>query len=197
MDTELGKIASLLALPSQKTPHQKWLAVFSKQFAVIVILICRAVFAEGLWRFVPTFQMFLTALSLTVATLPAVITIALARGPCRMIKQKALMRKLPAVETLGSVTYKCSDKTGTITQNIMTVQKTHAAPSKEDLLMQAMMLNNKVRFSDKGLLGDNTETALVDHSLHNGQSKETADAAFLLVAKLSFDSERMRMNYAA
>ena len=198
MSTELGKIAGLLKVPSQKTPLQKRLAVFSKQLAVIVILICVAVFAVGLWRGIPAFQMFLTALSLAVAALPealpAVITIALARGASRMVKQKALMRKLPAVETLGSVTYICSDKTGTLTQNIMTVEKLQAVPDKENLLMQAMILNNEVRFADEGLLGDSTETALVDHALNKGHSKEEADKEFPLIAKLPFDSERMRMS---
>lgn len=198
MSTELGKIAGLLKQPSQKTPLQKRLAVFSKQLAVIVVLICLAVFAEGLWRGVPAFQMFLTSLSLAVAALPealpAVITIALARGASRMVKQKALMRKLPAVETLGSVTYICSDKTGTLTQNIMTVEKLQAAPDKETLLLQAMVLNNEVRFADKGLLGDSTETALVEYAVNKGQSKEASDKEFPLVAKLPFDSERMRMS---
>ncbi len=198
MSTELGKIAGLLKVPSQKTPLQKRLAVFSKQLAVIVVLICLAVFALGLWRGVAPFQMFLTALSLAVAALPealpAVITIALARGAGRMVKQKALMRKLPAVETLGSVTYICSDKTGTLTQNIMTVEQMQAAPDKENLLLQAMLLNNEVRFADDGLQGDSTETALVDHALDNGQTKEAADKEFPLIAKLPFDSERMRMS---
>ena len=198
MNTELGKIADLLKLPSQKTPLQKRLAIFSKQLALIVILICFAVFGEGLWRGVPAFQMFLTALSLAVAALPealpAVITIALARGASRMVKQKALMRKLPAVETLGSVTYICSDKTGTLTQNVMTVEKIQAAPEKERLLLQAMILNNEVRFSNEGLLGDSTETALVEYTLKNGQSKELTDIEFPLISKLPFDSERMRMS---
>ena len=198
MNTELGKIAGLLKLPSQKTPLQKRLAVFSKQLAVIVVLICAAVFAEGLWRDVPAFQMFLTALSLAVAALPealpAVITIALARGASRLVKQKALMRKLPAVETLGSVTYICTDKTGTLTQNRMTVEKTEATPDKENLLLQAMLLNNDVRFSDEGLLGDSTETALVDFALRKGHLKVTADKEFPLITKLPFDSERMRMS---
>ncbi|MBC7935598.1 MAG: HAD-IC family P-type ATPase [Rhizobacter sp.] len=198
MQTELGKIAGLLKYASQKTSLQKRLAVFSKQLAVIVIVICGVVFAEGLWRGIPAFQMFLTALSQAVAALPealpAVITIALARGAARMVKQKALMRKLPTVETLGSVTYICTHKTGTLTQNIVTVEDIELVRGKEALLMQAMMLNNEVRFSAEGLLGDSTETALVNFSISKSHSKEAADKALPLLAKLPFDSERMRMS---
>ena len=197
MNTEIGKIAGMLEVESQKTPLQKRLAVFSKQLAVIVIIICLAVFGVGLLRGEPAFGMFLTALSLAVAALPealpAVITIALAQGAKRMVKQNALMRKLPAVETLGSVTYICSDKTGTLTQNVMTVEKLQAAPEKEDLLSHAMILNNEVRFSEDGLLGDSTETALVDHAIEKGHTKEGADQQYPLISKLPFDSERMRM----
>ena len=198
MKTELGKIAGLLKVESQKTPLQKRLAVFSKQLAVIVILICAIVFGIGLWQGEPAFIMFLTSLSLAVAALPealpAVITIALAQGARRMVKQKALMRKLPAVETLGSVTYICSDKTGTLTQNIMTVENMQAQPDKEDLLKHAMILNNDVKFSEDGLLGDSTETALVNHAIKNGHTKEGADDQFPLLQKIPFDSERMRMS---
>ncbi|HRO44375.1 cation-translocating P-type ATPase [Agriterribacter sp.] len=199
METEIGKIAGMMEVGNQKTPLQKRLAVFSKQLAVIVIIICVLVFGFGLWRGEPAFAMFLTALSLAVAALPealpAVVTIALAQGARRMVKQKALMRKLPAVETLGSVTYICSDKTGTLTQNIMTVEKIQSAPEQEELLSYAMMLNNEVRFSDnKELLGDSTETALVKYVLEKGKTKEEADKRFPLVNKLPFDSVRMRMS---
>jgi Ca2+-transporting ATPase len=199
MQTEIGKIAGMLEVGSQKTPLQKRLAVFSKQLAVIVIVICAIVFGFGLLRGEPPLRIFLTALSLAVAALPealpAVITIALAQGASRMVKQKALMRKLPAVETLGSVTYICSDKTGTLTQNIMTVEKLQAAEGQEDLLRYAMMLNNEVRFAeDKQLLGDSTETSLVTYSLKNGLSKADADNAYPLLNTLPFDSVRMRMS---
>ncbi|MEO5647080.1 MAG: cation-translocating P-type ATPase, partial [Chitinophagaceae bacterium] len=199
MKTEIGKIAGLMEVGAQKTPLQKRLAVFSKQLAIIVILICLLVFGFGLWRGEPPFQMFLTALSLAVAALPealpAVITIALAQGARRMVKQKALMRNLPAVETLGSVTYICSDKTGTLTQNIMKVEKFQAEPEHEELLGFAMILNNEVRFTkDDSMLGDSTETALVEYALEKGHLKEDAYKKFPYLAKLPFDSVRMRMS---
>lgn len=199
MNTEIGKIASLMEAGDQKTPLQKRLAVFSKQLAGVVIIICLLVFAFGLWRGEPPFLMFLTALSLAVAALPealpAVITIALSKGARRMVKQKALMRTLPAVETLGSVTYICSDKTGTLTQNKMTVEKLYAQHGKEELLRHAMLLNNDIRFSENGyIFGDSTETALANYVLKNGHSKNESDKVFPIHAKLPFDSVRMRMS---
>jgi len=198
MNTEIGKIAGLLEVEDQKTPLQKRRAVFSKQLAVIVILICLSVFGFGLWRGEPPFIMFLTALSLAVAALPealpAVITISLAQGARRMVKQKALVRVLPAVETLGSVTYICSDKTGTLTQNVMTVEKVMTVEGKEDLLNANMMLTNEVRFSEREILGDSTETALVNYVLHKELKRSAMEDDLPLIEKLPFDSVRMRMS---
>src|SRR5215203_836691 len=199
MNTELGKIAGLVQMDDQKTPLQKRLAVFSRQLAIIVLFICLVVFAFGLWRGEPAFEMFLTALSLAVAALPealpAVITIALAKGAKRMVKQKALMKNLPAVETLGSVTYICSDKTGTLTQNIMSVEKFWAMPEKQELMKHAMMLANEVRYAEDGdIMGDSTETALVSYSMKNGSTREDSLNEFPLFGKLPFDSLRMRMS---
>lgn len=199
MQTEIGKIAGMMEIESQRTPLQKRLATFSKQLAVIVIIICAIVFGLGLWRGQPILQMFMMALSLAVAALPeampAVITIALAIGARRMVNQKALIRKLPAVETLGSVTQICTDKTGTLTQNIMTVEKVQAADKQEDLLLYAMMLNNEVRFSNDGkLLGDSTETALIKYAIEKKITKQQADEKFPLTVNIPFDSDRMRMS---
>ena len=127
MDTELGRIAGLLQTgPEEKTPLQKRLDSFGKQIGLLAIGVCLFIFLVGILRGNRFYEMFLVAVSLAVAAipegLPAIITIVLA-GVQRMAGQKAIIRRLPAVETLGSATVICSDKTGTLTQNAMTVRR--------------------------------------------------------------------------
>lgn len=198
MDTEMGKIAAMLERETQETPLQRRLKKFSKQLVVIILAVCALIFGYGLYRGEEILTIFLTALSLAVAALPealpAVITIALANGAARMVKQKALIRRLPAVETLGSVTYICSDKTGTLTKNEMTVENVWNTEGKEQLLLHAFLQNNEVQFDeDDNPLGDSTETALVSYALTKGLSAEKSKKTYPLVSKIPFDSERMRM----
>lgn len=199
MDTEMGKIAKMLDAEGQKTPLQIRLAKFSKVLAIVVILICAVVFGLGLLRGEPVLKMFLTALSLAVAALPealpAVITIALAKGAARMVKHNALIRKLPAVETLGSVTYICSDKTGTLTKNQMTVTHIEPHDGMEELLLHSMMLNNELNKNDDGdLLGDPTEIGLVNHVVEKGGDYESSLKKYPIKEVLPFDSDRMMMS---
>lgn len=199
MQTELGKIAQLLEQKSKLTPLQKRLDVFSKQLTIWVLLICLGIVGIGLIQGEALFAIFLLALSLAVAALPealpAVVTIALAQGAKRMVKHQALVRKLPAVETLGSVTFICSDKTGTLTQNVMTVEKVEVQKENTDFFHAALMLNNEVQKGEDGkLIGDSTETALVDYVEQKGLSKSELSKQFPLIDKLPFDSVRMKMS---
>ena len=211
MATEVGKIASLLSgEPETRTPLQRRLAVFGKWLSIGALSICAVVFVAGLLRGEPVTLMFLTAVSLAVAAipeaLPAVVTIALAMGASRMVAKKALIRKLPAVETLGSITFICSDKTGTLTQNKMTVTEmsvgTRARPVDPDnpvgatgALMAAMALNNDCSV-DKGgcLAGDPTEAAVFDAARAAGFDKRAVESAWRRVAEVPFDSDRKLMS---
>lgn len=221
MKTELGKIATMLQDEEEgKTPLQKRLAAFGKNLAVAVLVICAVVFFMGIYRGERPLLMLLTAISLAVAAipeaLPAVITISLALGSKKLVRQNALIRKLPAVETLGSVTYICSDKTGTLTMNKMSVEEIYVdggivrrqeqgKARQEEItgssrltphtcLMTALALSNDAHKDATGtVLGDPTETALYTIAKENSFDKRELEQTFPRVAEIPFDSDRKCM----
>jgi Ca2+-transporting ATPase len=212
MDTELGKVASMLQVEEEvKTPLQKRLAAFGRKLSFAILVICAVIFGAGLLRGEPAVLMLLTAISLAVAAipeaLPAVVTISLALGAKKMVKQNALMRKLPAVETLGSVTYICSDKTGTLTLNKMTVEEIFldgklinppfspfSKGGVEGIFMTALALCNDAGLDKDGeVTGDPTETALYVFAKEAGFAKDELVKSLPRIGELPFDSERKCM----
>lgn len=211
MQTEIGKIASLLSEEdTTKTPLQKRLVRFGRRLALLILCICAVIFTTGLLRGEPVILMFLTAVSLAVAAipeaLPAVVTISLALGARKMVGVNALVRSLPAVETLGSITYICSDKTGTLTENSMRMEAiycddtVHSVVSTEpnalwDLLGNALILSNDVVEDHQGKLkGDPTEVAMYLAAKNIGRNKNLLEGIMPRVDELPFDADRKRMS---
>ena len=205
MNTEIGKIARFLQQNETETPLKRRMTQFSKKLSYIILFISLILFSVGLLRGEGYINMLLLSISLAVAAipeaLPALITIALAKGANRLVGLNALIRKLPAVETLGSVTYICSDKTGTLTVNKMTVHKikeTENAIRISDLtpLTMGMVLNHDVQVnSNTELIGEPTEVALVTNAIKmiGFQDYNAIIEKFPRLDELPFDSARRCM----
>lgn len=207
METEIGKIADLIDGGSNEmTPLQKRLADLGKVLSVIAVLICLFLFGVAVIQKRDIGEMLLTAISLAVAAvpegLPAIVTIVLALSVSRMVKVNTIVRRLPCVETLGAVNVVCSDKTGTLTKNRMTVKKclTDGKVVEADsldrqrnaLFLEACTLCNDASIADNRL-GDPTELALLDLACEYGCKKEELERKYPRIEEKAFDSERKRM----
>ena len=213
MQTEMGKIAGLLSGEEEtQTPLQKKLASLGKILGFVALGACAIIFVVGLLNGIDVLEIFMTSVSLAVSAipegLPAIVTIVLSIGVQRMVKKNAIIRRLPAVETLGSASVICSDKTGTLTQNRMTLQKAYLdgaaeiidsgdAAARTLVRTAALCCDGAVTFEADGTvthIGDPTETAIVFAAHQFGDTKETLGAAFPRLAELPFDSDRKRMS---
>lgn len=214
MDTEMGKIANLLDNEEDtQTPLQQKLANLGKYLGIMALAACAIIFVVGLTSGIPVLEIFMTSVSLAVSAipegLPAIVTIVLSIGVQRMVKKNALIRRLPAVETLGSASVICSDKTGTLTQNRMTLTKAYfdGAPDTEDissdntenirtlLMYGALCCDGSVNFDgDEEIhIGDPTETAIVLAAHKNGMPKDELSEKYPRLGEIPFDSDRKLM----
>ena len=201
MDTEVGRIAGmLLGEGDSSTPLQRKMAEISKTLSFVCLAVCAVMFGVGLLYHRPILEMLMAAVSLAVAAipegLPAIVTIVLALGVQRMVRHNAIVKKLPAVETLGCAGVICSDKTGTLTQNRMTVQRVWTAGDKHrrEALTICALCNDTVLSLNGKTAGDPTETALVDAALADGLDKNALERELPRAAELPFDSERKLMS---
>ena len=214
MDTQMGKIANLLDSEEEgQTPLQEKLAQLGKYLGILAIGACAIVFVVGLMNGIPALEIFMTAVSLAVSAipegLPAIVTIVLSIGVQRMVKKNAIIRRLPAVETLGSASVICSDKTGTLTQNRMTLVKAYVDGEAKTEDINAANTESIRRLLSYGSLccdgsvvfdggqehhiGDPTETAIVLAAHKHGLPKEALNRKYPRLAELPFDSDRKLM----
>ncbi len=213
MQTEIGKIASIIkTVPKEFTPLQKKLAELGKFLSIVSVLLCVLLFGIAVLQKRDILEMLITAISLAVAAvpegLPAVVTIVLAMSVSRMVKVNTIVRKLPSVETLGAVNVVCSDKTGTLTQNKMTVTKCYVNERSipisssnireqaeiPEMFLQGFALCNDAVLPESGrAVGDPTEIALLAMSSNCGIRKPQTEAQFPRIAEKSFDSARKMM----
>lgn len=215
MNTEMGKIANLLDGESDaQTPLQQKLAQLGKYLGVAALAACAIIFVVGLLNKIPVLEIFMTSVSLAVSAipegLPAIVTIVLSIGVQRMAKRNALIRRLPAVETLGGASIICSDKTGTLTQNRMTLVKAYLDGEtdtetigtentdgiKKLLKYGTLCCDGSVIFEgdEEKHIGDPTETAIVLAAHKNGLPKDELNKEFPRLAEIPFDSDRKLMS---
>ncbi|HEX3075512.1 MAG TPA: cation-translocating P-type ATPase [Lachnospiraceae bacterium] len=210
MQTEVGKIASLLNSASEKkTPLQVNLEDFGKKLSIVILAICAVLFALSMIRGESIMDAFMFAVALAVAAIPealsSIVTIVLAFGTQKMAHENAIVRKLQAVEGLGSVSIICSDKTGTLTQNKMTVKKyfvnnefvegneTNLSRELDKKLILHSVLCNDSKNQDGTEIGDPTEVALINFAMKNGVDPEKIRETYTRVGEIPFDSDRKLM----
>ncbi len=195
MDTSIGKIAEMIQTPEKETPLQKKISKLGKILALIAIVVCVFVFAVGFLRGVSIVENFMTAVSLAVAAipegLPAVLTLTLALGMQQMAKSNAIVRRLLAVETLGSCTIVCSDKTGTLTENKMKVRDQKVYNHEKLNLISSLCVNSYEK--DGEIIGDPTDGAIMEFGKNNGFEKSSLEIQYRRIKEIPLDSERKRM----
>jgi Ca2+-transporting ATPase len=200
MDTKVGKIANMIIEEeSPETPIQKKLGEVGKTLGIACLVICIAIFVIGLFKKIEPVEMFMTSVGLAVAAipegLPAIVTIMLSIGVTKMAKKNSIIRKLPAVETLGSSNVICSDKTGTLTQNKMKVVKIKSDNDDFCIELASMCTNCDISYEDrkKVAVGEATEVAIVNEALARGKNKEELYVNMERVNEIPFDSNRKMM----
>lgn len=200
MNTKVGKIAKLIIEDeSPQTPIQKKLAEVGKSLGIGCLIICIIIFVIGIFKKIPLLEMFMTSVGLAVAAipegLPAIVTIMLSIGVTKMAKKNSIIRKLPAVETLGSSNVICSDKTGTLTQNKMTVVEIRAKDKMLATKLSTMCTDSNIIYQNgkTEIKGEPTEVALVQNGIENNYNKNELYREMPRVAEIPFDSNRKMM----
>ncbi|MCI8654874.1 MAG: calcium-translocating P-type ATPase, PMCA-type [Clostridia bacterium] len=200
MDTKVGKIANMMIQDeAPETPIQKKLGQVGKTLGIVCLVICVIIFIIGILKKIEPLEMFMTSVGLAVAAipegLPAIVTIMLSIGVTRMAKNNSIIRKLPAVETLGSSKVICSDKTGTLTQNKMTVVEVRAKNEELAIELSTMCTNCDIIYKNDKLEvnGEPTEVAIVKHALAKNKNKNELYHQMPKVNEIPFDSNRKMM----